>query len=237
MDGTLLPQIATETLSDFVKRCHAHSAPYMADVCGLPVTVLPEVFSPAYDDSSAAFYRAITALVAQGNITGQENKRVLDMGSGTGVYGVFAKKLFPNAKVVAVDINDAAVECTRINYRKHGVGSDVRCGHLFEAVRPDEQFDIITFNPPFGGGKPKTKLEYALKSNKNNIIRSFLCGAGNRLRDGGQVLMLSHASYAAMQANIESSAAKHGYRIAHRVNALGTTTMWQIDRLVRNELA
>lgn len=51
--------------------------------------------------------------------------RVLDIGSGSGILSVAAAKTWP-ARVVALDINPAAVEQTRRNFRANGLGMRAR---------------------------------------------------------------------------------------------------------------
>ncbi len=88
---------------------------------------------------------------------------VLDLGCGTGVVSVFAAQ--QAGRVVAVDINPAAVRCARINALLNGVEGtvEVREGDLFTPVA-DERFDVIVFNPPYFRGQPRSSFERALRS-------------------------------------------------------------------------
>jgi methylase of polypeptide subunit release factors len=74
---------------------------------------------------------------------------VLDVGTGSGVIGIFA--CFRGAeRVVGVDINPAAVRSAQHNARKHGFAETMTVlqSDLFEALG-DERFDVITANLPF----------------------------------------------------------------------------------------
>jgi HemK-related putative methylase len=112
---------------------------------------------------------------------------VLDMGTGSGVCAVFAAK--HARRVVAVDINPAAVRCAAVNahlnHLEHKI--EVRLGDLFAAVA-DERFDLILFNPPFLRGAPRDDRDRAWRS--SDIAERFAAGLGARLRPGGSALVL-----------------------------------------------
>lgn len=74
---------------------------------------------------------------------------VLDVGTGSGVIGIFA--CYRGAgRVVGVDINPAAIQSATHNARMHGFAGtmEVLQSNLFEALG-DERFDVITANLPF----------------------------------------------------------------------------------------
>jgi release factor glutamine methyltransferase len=74
----------------------------------------------------------------------------LEMGSGTGIMSVLAA-LAGCRRVLALDLNPAAVDNTLLNARRHGVADQVeaRVSDLYAAVPPGERFDGIYWNPPF----------------------------------------------------------------------------------------
>jgi release factor glutamine methyltransferase len=112
---------------------------------------------------------------------------VLDMGTGSGVCAVFAAK--HASRVVAVDINVAAVRCAGINARLNHVEhkTDVRRGDLFEPVF-GERFDVILFNPPFVRADPRDDRDRAWRS--NDVAARFAAGLGAHLKPGGCALVL-----------------------------------------------
>jgi release factor glutamine methyltransferase len=95
------------------------------------------VYEPAED----------TFLLAD-NLDAREGERVLELGTGCGLLAILAAKV--GARVVATDINPAALECARANAVTHGVADriDFRLGDLFEPIH-DERFDLVIFNPPY----------------------------------------------------------------------------------------
>jgi release factor glutamine methyltransferase len=74
---------------------------------------------------------------------------VLDVGTGSGVIGIFACYRGA-ARVVGVDINPAAIRSATYNAQMHGFAGtmEVLQSNLFEALG-DERFDVITANLPF----------------------------------------------------------------------------------------
>lgn len=97
----------------------------------------PDVYEPAED----------TFLLAE-NLDAQRGERVLELGTGCGLLAILAAKA--GAKVVATDINPAALECARANAAVHGVADciDFRHGGFFEPVA-GERFNLVIFNPPY----------------------------------------------------------------------------------------
>src|ERR1700679_1266978 len=92
-------------------------------------------------------------------------------------------------RVVAVDINPAAVRCAEINallnHLEHKI--DVRHGDLFAAV-PGERFDLILFNPPFVRGTPRDDRDRAWRS--TDVAERFAAGLEAQLNPGGFALVL-----------------------------------------------
>jgi 16S rRNA G1207 methylase RsmC len=78
--------------------------------------------------------------------------RLLDLGCGFGPIAVALATECPDALVDAVDVNDRALELTRVNAAAAGVGARVRVGHP-EAFE-DGRYDQIWSNPPIRIGKP-----------------------------------------------------------------------------------
>jgi len=150
-------------------------------VHGAPFIVMPTVFNPKVPRTG----EFLASLLDSGLV--QRDWDVLDMGTGSGVCAVFAAK--HARRVVAVDINPAAVRCAAINahlnHLEHKI--EVRLGDLFAAVA-DERFDLILFNPPFLRGAPRDDRDRAWRS--SDMAERFAAGLGARLKPGGSALVL-----------------------------------------------
>jgi HemK-related putative methylase len=150
-------------------------------VHGLPFIVTPSVFNPKVPRTGEFLASQIDSRLVQ------FDWEVLDMGTGSGVCAVFAAR--HARRVVAVDINEAAVRCANINARlnqlEHKI--DVRHGDLFASV-PGERFDLILFNPPFVQGSPRDDRDRAWRS--NDVAERFAAGLGAHLKSGACALVL-----------------------------------------------
>ncbi len=153
----------------------------MERVHGVPIVVTPSVLNPKLTRTGAFFASRINAQLLN------RNSEVLDMGTGSGVCAVFAAKYA--RRVVAVDINSAAVRCAGINACLNNLEHkiDVRHGDLFAPVAT-EQFDLVLFNPPFLRGVPRDDRDRAWRS--SDVAERFAAGLGKHLKPGGSALVL-----------------------------------------------
>lgn len=76
---------------------------------------------------------------------------ILDLGTGSGNLALALAKLFPEARVVAVDASDDALALARENAAATGLAErvDFRSSDWFAAIAADERFDVIVGNPPY----------------------------------------------------------------------------------------
>jgi release factor glutamine methyltransferase len=176
-------------------------------VHGLPFLVIPSVFNPKVPRTGAFLASQLDAGLIRGGA-------VLDMGTGSGVCAVFAAR--HARRVVAVDINPAAVVCAGINARlnqaEHKI--DFRCGDLFAPVA-GERFDLVLFNPPFVRGRPKDDRDRAWRS--TDVAERFAAGLSAHLVPGGAALVLL-STYGDANVFLEELS-RHGFELsvaAHR---------------------
>jgi release factor glutamine methyltransferase len=150
-------------------------------VQGVPILVTPSVFNPKVPRTGE-----FLAAQLDSRVVGADAE-VLDMGTGSGVCAVFAAK--HARRVVAVDINAAAVRCADINARLNHVEHriEVRHGDLFIPVT-GERFDLILFNPPFLRGPPRDDRDRAWRS--PDVAERFAAGLHVHLKPGGSALLV-----------------------------------------------
>jgi release factor glutamine methyltransferase len=124
--------------------------------------------------------------------------RVLELGTGTGCVAIAVAKNLGRVEVVATDLNPLALETAAENARRHAVEDRIqfRQGDLFDALQPEDSFDVVCSNPPYieegawGALSPVIRLHEdprALLAGKDglDVIRALVAGACKRLRDGG----------------------------------------------------
>lgn len=80
----------------------------------------------------------------------KETIKVLEIGTGSGIISVMLAMLIENIKIIAVDINEKAIELAKENAIKHGVEDKIefRLSNLYENINEDDIFMTIS-NPPY----------------------------------------------------------------------------------------
>ncbi|MFH1009443.1 MAG: 50S ribosomal protein L11 methyltransferase [Candidatus Latescibacterota bacterium] len=145
------------------------------------ITVLPHVYVPS--DQSVVNMVASKDSVLMG-------KRVLDMGTGSGVLALLAARLGAT-EVVTTDANPNAVENARLNVKRLAMEDVVRvCGpsDLFEGLS-GEVFDVILFNAPWVQGKATTLYDRAIYDEGYALIGRFFASVGEHLAWDGRILL------------------------------------------------
>ena len=145
----------------------------------LGVRITPHcAFGAGYHETTAMMIDALLGC----DLTGWT---VLDMGCGTGVLGIFAKKRGATS-VVAVDIDDKSVANTLENAADNGVTLDVRLGD----TPPEGRYDLILANI------------------HRNILIAQMADYARFLKPGGEVWMSGF--YEADCQTIISEASRYG---------------------------
>ena len=159
---------------------HRYDDYRLENVRGMRLLVLPSVSNPNLLRTGAFFAQCLDA-----SITAE--RHVLDMGTGSGVCALFAAR--HAQRVVAVDINRAAVRCAginaAINHLDHRI--EVRHGDLFGPVAA-ERFDLVLFNPPFLLGAPRDERDAAWRS--GDLAGRFATALDAHLAPQGAALLL-----------------------------------------------
>ncbi len=109
---------------------------------------------------------------------------MLEIGSGTGLISMVASIM--GIKVTSVDINPAAVDCTRENAIRNGVSLEVYESDLFSRVR--NRFDTIVFNPPYLPVEENIPGSEQWAGGKDGFstVRKFLKSFPDYLTEGGK---------------------------------------------------
>jgi len=103
--------------------------------------------------------------------------RVLDLGCGYGVVGIYAAKLIGALNVVMSDIDAECVELSRRNTQSNGVGEIVAVvSDGFDNI-DDKDFSIILSNPPY--------------HSDFSVPKRFIEKGFNRLKIGGSFYMVT----------------------------------------------
>jgi release factor glutamine methyltransferase len=132
-----------------------------------------------------------------------KNKKVLDIGTGSGIQAEIALKAGAR-EVIASDINQEAV-----NYvKKKGIKAIK--SDLFSNI--NQKFDLIIFNPPYLPEDPlepeDSKLITTGGRKGNEILERFLKQAKHYLTKEGKILIV----VSSLTPNVESLIKKYNYK-------------------------
>lgn len=170
------------------------------DFCN--ISVLPGVFSPQYASDS---YLWAKYMVESGVVN---NKRVLEMGAGTGIMSLYLHKYGNPSEVVAADINDQAIENLKLNQKHLGISEEsflVIKSNLYSNIPNAEPFDIIFWAFVWlilddaemvsifeNESDPNVKrLLNSVIDPGYNMLRRFLSESKSRLAPNGKILLIT----------------------------------------------
>lgn len=148
---------------------------------GYRIETGPSVFHPS-------LFQSTTLLVSQVKKLNLEGKRVLDMGSGTGVIALVAA--VHGAHVTAADNNPAAVALCKKNFSMNSVKIEILESDLFSGLS-NRQFDVVLFNIPFYPKPAGGRFDSAFNAGKDfELIHRFARDVPLHLCDNGMVMII-----------------------------------------------
>jgi tRNA1Val (adenine37-N6)-methyltransferase len=102
-------------------------------------------------DQSNCAMKINTDGVLLGAMVQHENpKRILDIGTGTGVIALMLAQRFASAQVHAVEIDEQASATAKRNFEHSAFSKRLSVAHIaIEQYHHPEKFDLIVANPPF----------------------------------------------------------------------------------------
>jgi release factor glutamine methyltransferase len=168
---------------DLLQIHRRHLSSYLIELKNITLLMQPNVFCAAYADGSQLLADVLMQEVRPEDL-------VLDMGTGSGAMAIIAAQRAN--KVIAVDISPIAVGCARGNVTINKVADrvEVRQGNLFDAVKAEEKFSLIVFNPPFMDGSPSDWLEVAMYDRGYRTLKQFFQEFHKFLKPDGRLLIV-----------------------------------------------
>lgn len=115
-------------------------------------------------------------------------KRVLEIGTGSGIISIFCAKKGSN--VTAVDISQKAVECALRNAETNDVSIEVLQSNLFERI--SGLFDTIIFNPPYLPTEDDIEGSEQWNGGEDGfrVTRPFLKGSKHHIEKNGKIYII-----------------------------------------------
>lgn len=141
---------------------------YIADIEGIRLELSsdPSLFSPRAAD------RGTLAMLSTVRI--EPGQKVLDLGCGCGLVGIWAARR--GAEAILTDVDPRAVACAEANARRNGAtGCRFQVSDGFRQL-DEAGFDWILSNPPY-------HTDYA-------VARHFIEKGFNRLKTGGRLVLV-----------------------------------------------
>ncbi len=120
-------------------------------------------------------------------------KRILDIGTGTGVIALMLAQRFVGATIEAIDSNPEAIKCAKSNFIASPFASRLNAFSVgFEQFQPEHQYDLIVSNPPYfinslkNSSKEKTMARHA----PIEFFEQLFEKAGSWLSDSGNFQLI-----------------------------------------------
>ena len=150
---------------------------------GLDLIVTPGVFPPNVFGSTRIVARHLATLPLAG-------ERLVEVGTGSGALALAAARA--GARVLALDVDPAAVACARENTRRNGLEGTVEVleSDLFARVPRGDRFRYVLFNPPHF---PRAQTERSRVWNAGegyDLLARFAAEALDRLSPQGAVILV-----------------------------------------------
>ncbi|WP_300673642.1 methyltransferase [Soonwooa sp.] len=98
-----------------------------------------------------AVFRVGTDAVLLGSLANPEDaKSALEVGSGTGIVSLMLAQRFFGLNILAIDINESAVDLTNQNFIESPFSARLKVSQSdFKSFESEEKFDFIFSNPPY----------------------------------------------------------------------------------------
>lgn len=75
--------------------------------------------------------------------------KIIDIGTGSGVLGIYLKEYFPESKVICTDISENCLKICNKNAELHNVKIETRQGNVLDPIKDINDISVIVSNPPY----------------------------------------------------------------------------------------
>jgi len=151
-------------------------------------------------------------------------RRVLDVGTGTGLIALMVAQRFEQAKVIGIEVDESAFfqACDNVNasawsHRIEIVHADFRTWKYNDINTSKEKYDLIVSNPPYFVDALRSPSEgRSLARHASQLNYESLFGNGSKwLTSGGRMCVIVPAEVVDL---VVSTAVKYGLNAVERVN-------------------
>ena len=127
-----------------------------------------------------------------------DGKRILDIGTGTGIIALMAAQRNPEAQVLGIDIDEAAILQAQENIAESPFADRVSCAlQDVTTFSPETRFDAILCNPPFftEDTLPDDTSRALARNSKNLPFSQLIKKVSSLLNDNGQFSVIIPSSH------------------------------------------
>jgi methylase of polypeptide subunit release factors len=154
---------------------------------------------PTIDEDAVFFgpdtYRFMAAIERELSTLATPPQRVADIGCGAGPAAIGIALRYPDAEVLALDINEAALALTRINAEVAGAANvTAQRSDLLDGV--SGEFDLIVSNPPYLLDPAKRAYRHGGGRCGAGLSVAIVVAAMARLRPGGSLFLYTGVAMA-----------------------------------------
>lgn len=119
-----------------------------------------------------------------------EAASVLEVGTGTGIVSLMLAQRNPEAEILAIDLNESAVELARKNFGESPFCERLRVAFCdFKSFSSARKFDVIVCNPPFFEANASEKDVLARQQTELNFFQLLEKSAGS-LASAGKLCVI-----------------------------------------------
>ena len=108
--------------------------------------VSPDVLIPRQETEQLAV--SVLSMIVK--MFGKEpNITIVDIGTGSGILGIYLKEYFKNSRVICTDISEKALQIATKNAANHKVDVIFKKGDMLEPILDEKDISVIVSNPPY----------------------------------------------------------------------------------------
>ena len=108
--------------------------------------VSPDVLIPRQETEQLAV--SVLSMIVK--MFGKEpNITIVDIGTGSGILGIYLKEYFKNSRVICTDISEKALQIAMKNAANHKVDVIFKKGDMLEPILDEKNISVIVSNPPY----------------------------------------------------------------------------------------
>ncbi len=148
-----------------------------------------------------------------------EPKKILDLGTGSGILSLMMAQKYPKASITAIDIDNESIKLAELNFKSNTISKNCTTIETsFDNFKSPVGYDWIISNPPFflDSKRAETNVNKRAKHIDQMMLNSFFdCIRKNLTANGIAALIYP------VNSEFEIFAEKHGLFVKKRLDVFG----------------